>query len=96
MSSSPIFASAALGEEEREAQPSSLVSSASVSSAAFGPRVADTKITKWTPLGVSAAQTSLVLAVLWEYLGLFAALAQQLTGCLGLPANPFVLRRKQN
>ncbi len=64
--------------------------------AAFVPGVADTKITKWTPLGVSAAQTSLVLAVLWEYLGLFAALAQQLTGCLGLPANPFVLRRKQN
>ena len=82
---------------DREFNPlSSMYCAAYVAAAAFVPGVADTKITKWTPLGVSAAQTSLVLAVLWEYLGLFAALAQQLTGCLGLPANPFVLRRKQN
>ena len=31
---------------------------------------------------------------MWEYAALFSTLAAQLTGCLGLPANPFVLAEK--
>jgi hypothetical protein len=31
---------------------------------------------------------------MWEYAALFSTLVAQLTGCLGLPANPFVLAEK--
>ena len=45
----------------------------------------------WSEGGLAATCAALVLAVMWEYAALFSTLAAQLTGCLGLPANPFVL-----
>ena len=48
----------------------------------------------WTEGGLAATCAALVLAVMWEYAALFSTLAAQLTGCLGLPANPFVLAEK--
>ena len=48
----------------------------------------------WTEEGLAATCAALVLAVMWEYAALFSTLAAQLTGCLGLPANPFVLAEK--
>ena len=35
----------------------------------------------------------MVLAALWQYASLFFALSSQITGCLGLPSNPFVIRQ---
>ena len=48
----------------------------------------------WTEGGLAATCAALVLSVMWEYAALFSTLAAQLTGCLGLPANPFVLAEK--
>jgi hypothetical protein len=45
----------------------------------------------WSEEGLAATCEALILAVMWEYAALFSTLAAQLTGCLGLPANPFVL-----
>lgn len=45
----------------------------------------------WSEGGLAATCAALILAVMWEYAALFSTLAAQLTGCLGLPANPFVL-----
>lgn len=46
----------------------------------------------WSEAGLAAAGAALVLAALWEYASLFFALSSQITGCLGLPSNPFVIR----
>ena len=48
----------------------------------------------WTEEGLAATCAALVLAAMWEYAALFSTLVAQLTGCLGLPANPFVLAEK--
>ena len=48
----------------------------------------------WSERGLAAAGTSLVLGALWEYASTFTSLASQITGCLGLPSNPFVLPTK--
>lgn len=49
----------------------------------------------WSDSGVAAAGAGLVVASAVAYLFLFSALAAQITGCLGLPRNPFVISREK-
>lgn len=49
----------------------------------------------WSDLGVAAVGAGLVVASAVAYLFLFSALAAQITGCLNLPRNPFVLSREK-
>ena len=49
----------------------------------------------WSEGGLAATCAALILAVMWEYAALFSTLAAQLTGCLGLPANPFALAGRE-
>lgn len=72
---------------------SSIYLSAYVAGATLVPAAAGGEL-GWSERGLAAAGTSLVLGALWEYASTFTSLASQITGCLGLPSNPFVLPTK--
>jgi hypothetical protein len=49
----------------------------------------------WSESGVAAAGAGLVAASAVAYLFLASSLAAQITGCLSLPRNPFVISREK-
>ena len=74
---------------------SSMYCSVYVACAAVVPRVVDASSKNgWSARGIAATSASLFLATSWEYTALFWTFSQQLTGCLGLPANIFKVKKK--